>query len=68
MEFFLWKRIECGFLRVCRSERSVWIVCEQVVERRKSVVRGFSCSRGAEWARARAERAVLGFLWRGRGG
>ena len=64
MGFFLVKRIACGRLSVCRSVRRELVREELVVPLRKRVFLGFSLSRGARLARARADRAVLGLLVR----
>ena len=51
-----------GRLRECRSARRDVTREDAPVPLRRRVVLGFSCSRGARFARARAERAFLGFL------
>lgn len=67
MSFFLLNRMQKGRLRELRSVRREETKVEVEVPRRRRVVLGFSCGSGSRALRARAERAVLGFLGKERG-
>jgi len=62
ISFFLVNFLASGMRSWYRSVMASWVICEQVVPRRKRAFLGFSMALGAFLSRARLLRAFRGFL------